>query len=162
MFASFGFYFSLITRVSQASSPETMKLASWNVGGFRRLAKSNKFKTWANRFDVLLLQESMLLSNARPISLPGFSQFRSDAVRGERGRPSGGLMSCISHDVLRVFEVEEVATNFSEAEALLLKLTRRSLRNDVPNVIFMLNLYLPSPPKKFSFANFKHELDHGR
>ncbi len=68
-------------------------------------------------------------------------------------------MSCISHDVLRVFEVEEVATNFSEAEALLLKLTRRSLRNDVPNVIFMLNLYLPSPPKKFSFANFKHELD---
>jgi hypothetical protein len=46
-------------------------------------------------------------------------------------------MSCVSYDVLRVFEAEEVATNFSEAEALLLKLTRRSLRNDAANVIFI-------------------------
>jgi hypothetical protein len=146
-------------RASQAFRAQAMKIASWNVGGLRRLAKSSNFKSWCSNFDIIFLQETMKLVSAPPLSIPGFSLHYSYAVRGERGRPIGGLVSCVSHNVANAFEIEEIGVELKEAEALLLKLTRRRPEAGVSNVIFFLNLYVPALPKKVSFNGLRQEIE---
>ncbi len=136
-----------------------MKIASWNLGGLRRHNKLRKFREWCKDFDVLLFQENFIHSRSKPVNIPGFCHFVSHASLGTRGRPVGGLSIFISHAVRNQFDCSEVSVNFSEAEVLLLKLTRRSVNPSLPNEIFLFNLYVPSLPKKFSYPSFRTEFE---
>ncbi len=135
-----------------------MKIASWNVGGLRRLVKKSKFKDWCAGFDIFLLQETMLHERSRPVSIPGFTLFHKFGVLGPRGRPKGGLCIGISHDVAKIFEINNVSVIFSESEAMLIQLTRKCSSSLWPPALFVLNLYVPSPPRQVSFPNLGLEI----
>jgi hypothetical protein len=51
-----------------------------------------------------------------------------------------------------------VFLNFAEAEVVLVKFVLRVSVEGLPNVFFVLNVYVPLTPKKFCFVSFQAKL----
>lgn len=135
-----------------------MKIATWNLGGLRRHSKLRGFRTWCADFDIILLQETFLHERSKKPSTPGFHSFSLPAKLGEKGRPVGGLATLIAHSFRNVFDCFEIFVSFSEVDAILIKCVRKVSDLSLPNTFFVLNVYVPSYPKKVDFNTFHGEL----
>ncbi len=132
----------------------SLRVTSWNAGGLARNVRNRAFLRSIEDFDIILVQETLVLESARRPAIPGFQLFARHAVKPIRGRPVGGLATFVSFSLLNSYDVTAVENvDECECECQLLRFSRvQSASPEFPELFFVCNVYVPAFPAPVDYG----------
>ena len=85
--------------------------------------------------EIILLQETKLTKRKQNFTIPGYNIIRQDKPNNIRGKPAGGLMTCIKHGI----DYKQLDINIQIPDVEIMGITTNIYHNKQTNIF---NIYI--------------------